>query len=384
MWTILLIAFFQMPHLALTPGIDSIQRQFPERSIAAIQTVLAMSNLLCVAAGIAAAALIRMGVISKKSSVLAGLALMGATGLAAFALRAQFWQLGVLSVLLGTALGLLIPSAQSIMLDGFDGRELRVLTGSQSSFINAGGIALGLSGGLLISATGAWYAPYGLFLLVIPVALLAAKTLPAGRRQAADGARGRLRRGVYFYAGVIFVFMIVYNVLAANLSTHLAREGEDAAASGVAVAFMMAGGVVSGLFFPKLSAKLRDGMIPLAFFELFVGYTMMNLFAGSLPATLAASLICGMSLSSLVPQCNFAVGELVDPSISSVAAMLIGSIAPSSGSFLSPVLLTNATERLFGESTRARYHFTGFVSLALAVLLLLWFARRARRTPPEA
>ncbi|MDR0862532.1 MAG: MFS transporter [Oscillospiraceae bacterium] len=380
--TIMAIAFFQMPQLAIAPGLESIRDSFPGYSIAAVQTVTALQNLLCIVSAVTAAFLIRAGLFTKRASAIAGLFLAGLTGAVAIFAHTQFWHVTLLSVVLGLGLGLLIPSAMSIAIDNFEGGELRILTGAQSSAINTGGIILGIVGGILVARTGHWYAPYILLLSVLIVGCLSLKTLPrVARVRAANTPRvkERMNRDIFFYIGVLFVFMMVYNVLSQNISTHLARMGASASVSGFAVAFSMGGGVISGLLYPKLATKLHDRMLALAFFEMAVGFALLFVFDASVVITMLASLIVGMSMSTLVPQCNFAVGELSTPVTSVVATLLLCSVSPSLGGFLSPVIFTNATEAMFGDVTASRFGFMGALSLALGVVLTVWLGRKKRK-----
>ena len=52
--------------------------------------------------------------------------------------------------------------------------------------------------------------------------------------------------------------------------------------AGTVIATTMAGGVFSGLFFDKLSSRLRDYMIPASFVILFIGFTMLTLGASDI------------------------------------------------------------------------------------------------------
>ncbi|MDR3278640.1 MAG: MFS transporter [Oscillospiraceae bacterium] len=384
MWTILLIAMIQMPQLALTAGISSIKAYFdmPE---AAVQTAVALPNLISTISGIFAAILIQFGVLPKKNSVVAGVAALSAAAIIAIFFHSAFWQVYLFSVLIGTGMGMFIPTAQSILLDTFDARALQILTGAQASFINGGGVILSVLGGLLITLTGRWYSVYVMLLVTLPVAVIAAKTLPGAKkseRRGKGGARrgNRLPRDVYYYTAVVLVYMLFNGTMSVNLSTHIADYHiGNAATAGVALAFMMAGGVAAGFIFPLLSRRLRDNMLTLSFFVLFVGYTLINLFPASLAVIMLSALLCGTTLPTTLPQCIFAVSHIVDPSNSSTASMLIGTLASGVGSFLSPVLFTNLTEALFGSSTSARYQFVGILSLAAAILMFFNNVRRDKK-----
>jgi MFS family permease len=237
-------------------------------------------------------------------------------------------------------------------------------------------------GGFL--ATLVWYGGYLAFLLMVPVAVLAAVTLPGGaveRVAVTAGAKpkkSKMPTEVVYYAVLIFLFMMIYNVGASNLSMHLAdnRLGNSATA-GLAAAIQMAGGVASGLIFSKLSVKFRDYVIALAFAAVFVGYTILNLGHTSLAAAFAGVFFAGASLSMIIPQCMFNISNVVDETNSSTSTMIFSSVAPGTAGFLSSIIFTPLTKSLGNATTEFRFQFVGFIALALAALIFLITVRRA-------
>ncbi|MDR1299660.1 MAG: MFS transporter [Oscillospiraceae bacterium] len=375
-WTILLIATVQMPNLGLSSGANSIKEHFklPDTTV---QVAMQLPALLSTVSGFISSILVRLRIVSKKSITVAGVALVGLTGVSAIAFHSSFTLVYLYSVLIGTGMGAYIPNAQSIAIDAFDAREFQIVAGVQSSFINGGGIILSLLGGFLISLTGQWSAMYATLLFTVPVTFVALKFLPGDkpaerrRRSGAGSAEGRrsppLHRNVYLYTAKILAFMLLYCVLSGNIAIHIANYGAgDAGTAGIALAFTMAGGVVSGFAFPKLSPVLRSNMAALAHTELFVSYMLLGFFPSSVAVIIIASFIGGMSLSTMLPHCIFSASGYVDEANSAVATMLIGTLAPGTGSFLSPIVVTNITQLLFGGSTAARFFFAGAASIAIA------------------
>jgi MFS family permease len=376
MWTILLIAMVQMPNLGLSSGANSIKESF-SKTDDVVQVAMSLPALLSTVSGFISSILVRLRIISKKNITVAGVALVGLTGIAAIAFHSSFELVYVYSVLIGAGMGAYIPNAQSIAIDVFDEQEFQTIAGIQSSFINGGGIILSLLGGFLISFTGQWSAMYATLLFTIPVTFVALKFLPGDkpaerrRTSAAGSAEKRrsppLHRNVYLYTAKILVFMLLYCVLSGNIAIHIANyDVGDAGTAGVALALTMAGGVVSGFVFPKLSSVLRGNMATLAHTELFVSYMLLGFFPSSVAVILIASFIGGMSLSTMLPHCIFSASGYVDEANSAVASMLIGTLAPGTGSFLSPIVVTNMTQWLFGGSTSARFLFAGAASIAIA------------------
>lgn len=386
MWTLFLIFMMQMPHFALSAGIDTIQKHvFTEQTLSTVQTVISLPNLLSVVSGILASVLVSFGIATKKNLTMSGIFIIAITGMIALILHTQFWQLILFSVLIGLGMGLFIPTAQSIMIDSFDEKERQLISGLQFSFINFGGILMSIAGGLLI--TFVWYGGYIMLLAMLPVAILSIFALPqdkvrVSRHHNADNQRQRskLPSDVFYYSVTLFLFTLIFNVTMSNLPTHLeSNQLGSAGTAGVVIAMTMAGGVLSGIFFDKLSLKLRDYMIPVSFIILFIGFTMLNVFSASLPLIFIAVFLIGTATSLCLPQCIFSTSNVLDPTNSALASTFLSCVAPGSGGFLSPVVFTNITQAIVRDSTSFRYQFVGIIALLAGIVYLFSTFRREKR-----
>ena len=139
----------------------------------------------------------------------------------------------------------------------------------------------------------------------------------------------------------------------------------------------MLGGACSGMLFGKLSRKFRDYMIPLAFFTLCVGFTVLG-FANSLVMIFIGAFLVGSSMSMCMPQCMFSISLYVNEHSSTFANAISSSIAPSLGGFLSPVIYTNLTTALFGTAVSSRYRFLACVTLCFCLILVVIMTARKK------
>ena len=379
MWSLLLIAMVQMPTLALTPGINQIKTTvFAQQSLSAIQTAMQLPNLISPFATITLAFLIGKGILTKRTACIAGLFIVGFTGALAMVAHTQFWHLCLLSVTLGLGISGYISNATSLICDNFTQQERQFISGYQTSFINGGGIIMSLCGGALAGLM--WYGGYLMLLTAIPVAIIALFAIPrvkAVKQEKKVKKQEKLHRDVFFYSAAIFFFMLTYNVCGSNISTHLAPLG-DTTLSGIATAIQMAGGVVCGLFFGKLSGKLGDKMMSLAFCAIFVGMMILSLFPNSIVMSFIGVFVTGSAMSMMLPQCMFSTSKVVNENTSALATSLTSCIAPGFGGFFSAMVFTNITQALFGSSTVMRYRFTAFVALAFAIVLIIIISYRAK------
>jgi MFS family permease len=382
MVTILVIALVQMPQLALMPAINLIQTTaFPEQTLLEIQSAMAWTSLVSPLTSILVALFINRAVATKKGAVVVGLLLLGLTGLLAVLFHSQFWHLKMLSVCIGAATGCFMTNNFGLMFDNFDDSERQVVAGYHTSCVNAGGILLALTGGVL--ATVIWYGAYLLLLIGFPIALLAFFAVPnyksPGKNMSGDAkVKTKLHQDVFYYAILASLFMMIYGVCSNNISTHIKDLGNSATA-GIATSIQMAGGVVSGLLFGKLSEKLRDMLMVVACALVFIGYMLLSLFASSLPVIFVGVFLTGTSLSLMLPRCIYSVSTRVDAHTSATATVIVSSVAPSTGGFLSPHVFTKLTVELFGQSTVARFMFVGFIVFVFGLLIALNTLRRAKK-----
>ena len=369
MWSLLLVAAVQMPNLALSPSINQIKTVvFPEYSLATIQTTMQLPNLISPFLTIFFAFLIGKGILTKRGCILCGLFIVGLTGALAIVAHSQYWQFAMLSAILGIGISGYISNATSVIIDNFTEKERQSISGYQTSFINGGGILMSLAGGALAGLM--WYGGYLMLLLAIPVGIVGFFALPrVGRIKKADAKSGggRLHSDVFLYSAAIFFFMLIYGVGGSNISIHLSKLGSTSLA-GTATAIQMAGGVVCGLFFGKLSRKFGDRMMAFAFVMIFIGLMILSLFQDSVVMCFVGMFLAGTAMSMMLPQCMFSVSKVVTENTSALATSLTSCIAPGFGGFFSAMVFTNITQALYGDSTVMRYRFVAIVALCFAVL----------------
>lgn len=384
--TILVIAMFQMPTLAISPAISKIMSQFG-RELATVQTALQIPNLVSPFAAILASIIVAKakGKLPKKYVIIFGLGciVVAATGIVLFS--SQFWTLYLWGALIGVSIGLFIPTTASLMMDSFDEDAVRVISGQQTSFINIGGIIMSILGGLL--ADMIWFGGYLTFYFGVPIIILCIIYLPtkariqAAAEQDTSGEpvedKSKFNWNVAFYGFCIFFFMMCSNVSGPNLSVYVIDQLKIGTSSttGYISAVQMLGGACSGMLFSKLSSKLRDYMIPMAFLTLCIGFTVLGT-ANSLVMIYIGAFLTGSAMSMCMPQCMFSISLYVDEHSSTFANAISSSIAPSLGGFLSPVIFTPLTTALFGEAVSSRYLFLSCVTLVLCVLLVVIMTAR--------
>ena len=382
-WTLLMVALTNMPSLALSPATQQIADYFHlEDNLSMVQTAMSFTNVIQIAVALIAMYLINRAVITKKLAVVLGQSFFVATVIFVLLFHEEFWCVWCLSALIGCSTGLFVTNAFGVMFDLFQPEERQRIAGYQTSCIQGGGIAMSLAGGLL--AGFFWYGGYLVFSIGLIMAILCAINIPSYKTpKAVQGGEkhSKIDRHVFFYAAGTLLFMMTYPVVGQNLSTHLTQSGFEencTTLAGICASIQMVGGVCAGILFGRISKKLKDDIMVLGCGFLCVGFLLLSLFPTSLPVTILAVLIAGCSISMFQPWSTYGVSVYSDPTNSAITSVIISSIAPSSGGFLSPVFYTNVTNALSPGSTVFRYRFAGiFVLVFGAVIFLLnRFAKR--------
>lgn len=238
----------------------------------------------------------------------------------------------------------------------------------QASLMSLGGVAGVAVGGLL--AAEHWRAPFGVYLVALPIAAVVARHLetpgviarvdpPRGFDATESRSSGRTRRLVYSLAlcAMAFVFMVPLQV-----PFLLASEGPRI--GGAAVAMCSLCSAASSLLAGRLARGTSSSTITIAgsFAIMGVGYLLIG--AGGL-ATYAGLAIAGAGAGRIMPELS---GSLVAATSARTRSAAIGALTSSvyAGQFLSPVLSLLLGARW---SLAACFLLAGATLLVLAVLL---------------
>ena len=372
-WTLLMVALTNMPSLALSPATEQI-RSFFNVELSTVQTAMSFVNVIQICVALTAMYLINRSLMTKKMAVVMGQSFFVATVIFVLLFHEAFWCVWCLSVLIGCSTGLFVTNAFGIMFDLFQPEERQRIAGYQTSCINGGGIAMSLAGGLL--AGFFWYGGYLVYSIGLILAILCAINIPSYKTpKAVKGGEkhSKIDPHVFLYAAGTLLFMMTYPVVGQNLSTHLRNSGFEnySTLAGVCSSIQMVGGVCTGLVFGRLSKKLRDDIMVLGCVMLFLGFLLLSLFSSSLPVTIVAVFVAGCSISMFQPWSTYGVSVYSDPTNSAITSVIISSIAPSSGGFLSPVFFTNVTNAIVKDSTVFRYRFAAIFVLVFGAVLFL-------------
>lgn len=385
-WVILLAASFQMISQSVTPAISQIAAHFSDYSIGSIQTAVQITSFACMLTSLITSLVTYLTGKSapRKLMAVTGFSILVSIPVITYFVHSSYWNLYLYGLLTGIAAGVYVPVIASYILVLFPPEERRTLSGLQTTFVNGGGILFSLLGGALASIS--WFACYSSFLSALPVLILCIVFLPSDKSIAAENKktgsakRGPVNKNVFYYTAITAFFMLIFAVCGANLSVYIQDQLKlgDSFLAGIVSSLQLGGGALFGIFFGRFSAKLRDYVFSTAFLVAAAAFLILSFANSAIMVTIGAVLL-GTTMSMVMPQSIYSVSLYVDESTSVLASALVGSFGTGLGSFLSPIIMTNVTQQMFGDSISARYMFTAVVSLGISAALLVLTNIRTKR-----
>lgn len=373
---ILTMSVIQMATNACSAILADLGASFPEASVSTVQYLMTFPNLMVVIVSFFISSITKR--ISKRTAAAFGLLLACLAGILSWQFHGSLILLYVWAGMLGVGIGIVIPTAASLISDYFSGEEKDSLMGLQTAAANAGSMVMTALGGVL--ASWDWSLNYLVYLLGAPGLILTLLFVPSKNISSGDGRgaeknanshEGEYKKilGIEAFAWKYFViaalFMLLFYIGPTNVSMLVAeRELGSAASAGMAATLLLLGGFLMGLVFGKLAAKIGENTIPLGFMVLFVGFGMVYLIP-NMAAVYIAFFIVGTGNSLVLPQC---MGRMAikDKARSTFLISAVFAVA-NLGTFLAPALTAVAQLVTGNDLAASRFLIACILALALAV-----------------
>ena len=370
--TMLLVSLFQMGMVALSPVVASITTAFPGTSQTVAQLAMTFLCLMLVIFALFSGAIAQR--FGRRFMCAAGMLLCAVAGICGTFFTVGLWAVYLWSAFLGAGTGLFVPAVSSMMIDYLEDDERNKVAGIQTAFVNLGGMLLSFFSGIL--ATQRWCNAYLVFLAAAPVLVLSLKCIPAEQNQkkvkaAAGQTKSRIPAIVWLAALQTFLFAILYFAFSTNVSLLISERALGGTSlSGTATSVFMLGGCLFGFIFNKVMHTCKGATPSVAFLLVAASYLLIY-FTDSVGALMVGAFIGGGSLSLIFPYFLIAIAGKVDASVSVISSSLILSVGPNFGSFVSPMILTNISNAVFGPVVAARFLLAAIAAIVMAVLLFL-------------
>ncbi len=373
---ILTMSVIQMATNACSSILAELGASFPEASVSTVQYLMTFPNLMVVIVSFFISSITKH--ISKRTASAFGLLLACLAGILSWQFHGSLILLYVWAGMLGVGIGIVIPTAASLIADYFSGEAKDSLMGLQTAAANAGSMVMTALGGVL--AASDWSLNYLVYLFGAPGLIFALMFVPPENISSTDG-QGEEKRaqnyggeykkifGIESFAWKYFViaalFMLLFYIGPTNVSMLVAeRKLGNAASAGMAATLLLLGGFLMGLFFGKLAARIGENTIPLGFMVLFVGFGIVYLIP-DMAAVYIAFFIVGTGNSLVLPQC---MGRMAikDKARSTFLISAVFAVA-NLGTFLAPALTAVAKLVTGNDLAASRFFVAGILAFVLAI-----------------
>ncbi len=373
--SIFLIAFaFGLNIVGISPVLAVINTKYQSYGTSAIQLLQTIPYLLLMVGSLMIGWLTTK--ITKKKIALIGLAIIGICGVLPF-FSESFAVLVISRVLIGFGFGITSPMNTAIAAEMIPEEDRAAYMGLHVVGMGIGTMVGSMLGGVL---AGISYKNYYLiylvpFIAMVGVQLLLAET-PAVKTEKAVGMK--MNSTVYIISFASFVHTLFINAYSTNIGIYIADHiSDNASLAGMVTAVNAAFALLTGMFFSKISAKLKSFTLPFSILIAAVGYGLV-LTVNGMAGVLIVSALCGVSLSCFMAIGSYLISISVEPEAVAKASgvfAVIGGI----GGLIAPIFMGNAANLVLGENTASNQFIIAFFGMLIfGVIASFVFLRKKK------
>lgn len=361
--SIIAMALIQMGTNATAPILSDIMASFPGTSAQQVQFLMTFPCIFVVIFCILSSVL--ASYVSKRILGSAGCFLVCVGGLGAVVWHAGMRILLAWAALIGTGIGLVVPTSATLISDYFYGEDRVRMMGIQTSAANVGSILMSYVSGLL--ALKAWHCSYLVYLIALPGLIFCLLFLPDKRTESRldrQAVSESLSKKVLLCCICAFVGAMLFNVVPANLSMLVAERAiGNASTAGAVLAGCLLGGCIAGALFGRIRKVLHTAVISAGFCLLIAGI-ILCCFSQSVLILSIGAFTAGTSLSLIIPECMYQVSIDGSEAAKSISTGLVMS-SSNLGTFFLPVI--TIVSNIFGKTVMPRFLITIAISFAFIV-----------------
>lgn len=359
--SIFLIAFaFGLNIVGISPVLAVINTKYQSYGTSAVQLLQTIPYLLLMVGSLMIGWLTTK--ITKKKIALIGLAIIGVCGVLPF-FSESFAVLVISRVLIGFGFGITSPMNTAIAAEMIPEEDRAAYMGLHVVGMGIGTMVGSMLGGVL---AGMSYRNYYLiylvpFIAMVGVQLLLAET-PAVKAEKATGMK--MNSTVYIISFASFAHTLFINAYSTNIGIYIADHiSDNASLAGMVTAVNAAFALLTGMFFSKISAKLKSFTLPFSILIAAVGYGLVLTVKG-MAGVLIVSALCGVSLSCFMAIGSYLISISVEPEAVAKASgvfAVIGGI----GGLIAPIFMGNAATLVLGENTASNQFIIAFFGMLI-------------------
>ena len=307
-----------------------------------------------------------------RMPLLLGSLLLYALGGTSAYLMDNIYLILVSRAVLGIAVAGTMTSVVTLAGDYFEGEERKSFLGLQGAFMAMGGVLFVTIGGVLADIS--WRTPFLIYLLSLPVAVAALRTLKEpeikkNSSKAEEKGFGALPHISWLIYINILLGMILFYMVPVQIPFLLKDLGiQQNYLAGVAIGVGTFFSAITSISYRKLSTKLSfSAFFAIAYLLIGGGYGLVSL-ADGLPLVIGGLVISGLGIGMLIPNTNIWLLSILPERIRGFGTGISGTFL-FIGQFLSPIAVRPLVEA-FSLSAAFGYAMIPAGALSLVFTLL--------------
>ncbi|WP_099224188.1 MFS transporter [Listeria costaricensis] len=307
--------------------------------------------------------------IGIKNTILTGLFLILISGIIP-ALTMNFPLIFISRIFIGLGTGLIASFSQSLIIQLFEGTEQQRMLGLSSVFQGLGMFAITYAVGILIGS--GWQAPYFVYLIALPILLLAAFYIPNLSKNQADQhapqapfaqTSKKIDGKIWILALFAFLFNTTFAFIPTKFATLVMTEGygtlSDASTLLGIMSFAMAAG---GFLFMVIQKRWHRYSMAIGLAFAAISYAMLS-FSHSLFLSGVAVVLVGMSVSIFMASMITLISSFT--SMRQVAfSTSVAITCANVGTLISPYV-TEMFANVFHNQSATFTYFVGMIIFAI-------------------
>lgn len=350
---------------ATTPALATIAAAMPTVSPALIQMISSITALFIAITPIFYAKLILLG--TRKRLLLAISAVLFLVGgMGPFLFNDNIWIILFFRALLGIASGISFPLSVDLVVDFFEGKERRTMTGFVSATVSVSGVIFQMLGGYLAGINWTYtFLAYGVSIVFV---IIWAVFLPEPKRQEkvaveqeTEHAGKKLGFGVYLVGALFGLFFLLWYIMPNNGAMVLIGEGLAVPAQiGAAFSMITVGSFLVSILHGPMFRIFKFSLLPISFALGAIGLYICYI-AGTLTLFTVGITFTGLGMGMIVPATMTKVVCMTSYT-ASPKAISLAYFAMGVGGFLQPIIFS-----FFGVNGVGRIPFL-YGTIAMIVL----------------
>lgn len=362
----------------ITLLVNGVMATYPGVGVTQAQLIISIANLVALVGMLVVGKMANF--MTKKSILLIFLCIMAAGGLMGYFATPNLTMLYVACGVFGLGNGALFPLTSGLIAEHFEGAQRATVMGSQSIFVNGGGVILNLVGGFVAAVY--WKSMFLVYLVSLVIALVVLVLLPKGeveRASEASGEGGAEKPRVFTkFVGVMMfqgLFIgLAFMAVMSNVTLDIVELGlGNEAQAGIVTMTTSLGAVIGGVLIAFIMRACKRYVFAAAMTIAAIALWIFA-FASTLPMLVAAAFLMGVAFT-MHNTSYYTIAPANASPAATTMTMSLYTVAMQVGTIVCPMVVTPIAGALLGPAVAGAFVVGGAITTVVA--LVCWFTPRA-------